>query len=278
MSRTSARAKARRFKECLLDHGVPQVSLELHIGRPVYAPASAWDSLDVVTNFSHHTVSRYDKNNLTPCLSLVKDGSATLPGPLCNGYGGWDLTARIITMGYANHPGEGGPIRVPKRGGGFYSIPKDSARKYTWGWEFEGGLRAEDWDRELKNPRNGMTMTFREFMGRCAAGTQDFFGLPVGAHLEHLTWAPSRKIDRLGYTQAKGIQEIKKFSDKVEELRMDEQKFQELVKTTPLVVERGPDNTPREVTLENVVRDLERTQEKILQAVNEVNKKLENLK
>lgn len=210
MSQASALKKAQAFKTVLLQHGVPEVSIELLEGRPV--SGDRWDSLGIVTNFDHHTVSSYKTSALTPCLSLVKRGRSDLPGPLCNGYGGWDLTYRIITFGYANHPGEGGAISVPKSGGGSYRIPKDSARKYAWGTEFEGGIHEGDWDKVLRNPRNGKQMTFREFMGRVGAAVQDYFNLPRGAHLEHLTWAPGRKQDRLHYTQAKGVSEIARYA------------------------------------------------------------------
>jgi hypothetical protein len=199
--------KAIDFRACLLDHGVPEVSIELQIGRPVVG--DRWDAVHPVTNFGHHTVSRYLSSRLTPCLGIIKTGRIDVPGPLCNGYGGWDLTARLITFGLANHPGAGGPLVV----NGF-RIPQDSARPYSWGWEFEGGLDSADWDRVLKNPRGrGRAMTFREFMARCGAATQDYFGLPGDAHIEHKTWAPTRKVDRLGYDAARGRAEIARWSD-----------------------------------------------------------------
>lgn len=205
MSQESALAKARTLRTALLDHGVPEVSIELQIGRPV--SGDRWDHLNIKTNFSHHIVSYYSASNLTPGLHVVKAGRSDLPGPLCNGYGGFDLTARIICMGLANHPGVGGPYTV----NGF-TIPKDSARPYAFGWEFEGGVRESDWDRTLRNPRNGRTMTFREFMGRCGAGLQDFANLPSSAHMEHSTWT-TRKNDRLNYSRdAKdGIAEIRRY-------------------------------------------------------------------
>ena len=175
------------------------------IGRPQSLSDSNWDSLLIKTNFGHHTVSSYSPSRLTPVLSLVKNGRSDLPGPLCNGYGGWDLCARLICFGYANHPGAGGPFTV-----GGYTIPKDSARRYAFGWEFEGGINAGDWSRLLTNPRTGDQMTFHEFMARCGAGTQDYFNLVNDAHLEHSTWT-DRKIDRLGYTRSTGIQLINKY-------------------------------------------------------------------
>jgi hypothetical protein len=232
VSQATALQKAQAFKTVLQQHGVPEVSIELLEGRPV--SGDRWDSLQVVTNFDHHVDSRYSPSSLTPVLSLCKKGRSDLPGPLCNGYGGWDLCYRIITFGLANHPGEGGPISVPKTGGGSYRIPQDSARKYAWGTEFEGGDVESDWDRVLKNPRTGKQMTFREFMGRVGAAVQDYFGLPRGAHLEHLTWAPGRKVDRLHYTQAKGVTEIQKYSSVI---------------TTPKPPSKPPTTQPEEIDM-----------------------------
>jgi hypothetical protein len=211
MGRAQAIDEARKLKQALLSCGVPEVSIELRQGRP--ASGDMWNNQFVVADMAHHTVSRYSRSNLTPCLSLVKNGRSDLAGPLCNGYGGWDLCARIITLGYANHSGFGGPITVPSGGKKppNYTIPKDNARRYAFGWEFEGGLSEADWNRVLTNPRGkGKSMTFREFMARCLNGTQAMYNLPLGAHLEHKTWAPTRKIDRMGYTLARAMAEMKK--------------------------------------------------------------------
>lgn len=207
MSQTTALAKARALKAILLKHGVPEVSIELMEGRPTSFGDGSWDSLFIVTNFAHHTVSSYSSSNLTPVLSLCKRGRTDVPGPLCNGYGGYDLCYRIITFGYANHPGAGGPYTINN-----FTIPKDSARRYAWGTEWEGGINSGDWDRMMRNPRNGIQMTMREMFGRAHAGIQEFFSLPRDAHMEHKTWAPTRKVDRLGYTRSSGITEITKYA------------------------------------------------------------------
>lgn len=206
--RARAMDKARKLKAIMLEHGVPEVSLELMPGRP--NSWGVWDALFPVADMSHHTVSKYSATNRTPCLSLCKFGRSDLPGPLCNGYGGWDLCYRVITLGYANHPGEGGPKTVPALTAGTFTIPKDSARRYAWGTEFEGGLNEADWDRKLTNPRTGDSMTFREFMGRTNAALEVWLEIAEGAHLEHSTWT-SRKIDRLHYTAAEGIAEKRKY-------------------------------------------------------------------
>lgn len=202
MSRQSALVKARGLKRALLDHGVPQVSIELQRGRPI--GGDRWDTMNVVADMSHHIVSRFSQANLTPGLAGIKKGRSDLGGPLANGYGGWDLCYRVISFGKANHSGKGGPVTV-----GNVRVPKNNGGIYIWGTEYEGGLRTADWDRELTNPRTGLSMDFREFMGRANAGIQDFFGLSVSAHVEHKTWAPGRKIDRLEYDAAKGRKEIR---------------------------------------------------------------------
>jgi hypothetical protein len=206
--RDQALEKAKDLKVVMLDFGVPEVSIELQEGRP--SSFGLWDALFCVSDMSHHTVSRYSSGSLTPVLGLCKRGRSDLPGPLCNGYGGWDLCYRIMTFGYANHPGEGGPKTVPALTAGTFTIPRDSARRYSWGTEWEGGLSSADWDRTLRNPRNGKSMTMREFMGRSNAALEEFHKIHPNAHLEHSTWT-SRKIDRLGYTAAEGIAEKNRY-------------------------------------------------------------------
>jgi hypothetical protein len=210
-TRASAVAEAQQLKRCLLKAGVPQVSIEVIPGRP--SPYGTWNAQFVMSDFAHHTVSRYNPSNKTPVLGLIKRGRSDLPGPLANGYGGFDLIARIITLGYANHPGFGGPMVVPSgvRKPLTYTIPKDSARRYAFGWEFEGGLAASDWYRIYTNKATGKKMSFHEFMARCLNGTQDMYDLPLGAHAEHKTWAPTRKVDRMGYTKSSAIARMKQF-------------------------------------------------------------------
>lgn len=205
-----ALAKAKRMKTILLEYGVPEVSIQLRPGRP--NSFGVYDAGFFVSDMSHHTVSRFG-SNLTPVLGLCTYGRSDLPGPLCNGYGGYDLTYRIITFGYANHPGYGGPLTVPALTSGRFTIPKDNARRYAWGTEWEGGLSAADWDRNLRNPRNGKQMDMCEFMGRVNAGLSEALEIHPGAHTEHKTWT-SRKIDRLNYSQDSGIMEANKYRKK----------------------------------------------------------------
>lgn len=262
--RDRAMGKARTLKRVMLDHGVPQVSIQLVPGRP--SPFGLWDALFVVSEFSHHTVSRLS-SNLTPVLSLCINGRSDLPGPLCNGYGGWDLTYRIITFGYANHPGEGGPLTVPAKSGGTFTIPKDSARRYAWGTEWEGGLNEADWDKMLRNPRTGARMTMREFMGRSNAALREYHEMVH--HGEHSTWT-TRKIDRLNYTAAKGTAELKRYTKEESILPENKETVQNWVRTTPITGRYGPDNEVGERPLEKVLADLEQTQERIIKRLDRI--------
>lgn len=182
----TALEEAHRLAEHIRSYGV-KVSIEL---QPGVGPSSWW-SPSKIAETSHHTVSRRSMG-LTPVLALCKRGRVDVPGPLCNGYGGYDEVYRIITMGWANHPGLGGPLWVPAG-----IIPRNNGRPYLWGTEYEGGLDPADF-----------SASYREFMARSNAGILDYLGQPVEAHIEHATWTP-RKIDRLGYTAAIGRAEIR---------------------------------------------------------------------
>lgn len=183
---------ASELRTALLDNGVPKVSIELRSDAQGLYRVNRF-----VRNLSHHIVSTR-RAGLTPGLSLVKLGRSDLSGPLCNGYGGFDLCARIITLGYANHPGLGGPWSVP----GWGTVPRDNGRPYIFGWEFEGGLYTEDWPEEM-----------HVFMAQCNAGTLEWLSslpgnpsslAPLECQGEHKTWAPGRKVDRLNYTTQSG--------------------------------------------------------------------------
>jgi hypothetical protein len=225
--RETALLRAQKIREVLLDHGVPEVSIELQDGRP--APGDTWNSLDPVSVFSHHIASYPSPANPTPGLNVVKQGRPDLGGPLANGTAGVDLVYRILCLGWANHPGYGGPLVVSGPLGSF-RIPVDNARPYAWGTEYEGGYTDAVWDETYTNRRTGKRMTFREFMGRCNAGLVEAIWLPgvssrgrydqitpgmdlSGYHGEHLTWAPGRKFDRRNYTTTSGRLELRRFAD-----------------------------------------------------------------
>ncbi len=160
-----------------------------------YRPAEQGLAVDITDTTPESEQTVYD-------ITVAEDHSMLVDGVWshnCNGYGGFDLVARIITMGRANHPGTGGPWSVP----GWGTVPVNNGRPYIFGWEFEGGIVA--W-----------TDAMHDFMARCGAGTLDWLGTlpgnpgpaPLECWGEHLTWAPGRKIDRLGYTTASGRQRI----------------------------------------------------------------------
>lgn len=217
----TAKARALIVKKHLLRHGVPEVSIELRVGRP--SGGDDWNACRPVGVQSHHIASHPTPASPTPGLALVKVGRSDLPGPLCNGTAGVDLVYRIITLGYANHPGEGGPLTL--RGScGAYTIPRDNGRAYLWGTEYEGGYDDATWDRVYTNKRTGKSMTFREFMGRCNAalveaiweinGRGKTFNTNMpgdGYHIEHSTWTP-RKVDRRNYSTQRGRDELKKWN------------------------------------------------------------------
>jgi hypothetical protein len=192
---TAARTAAEQLRVALLDNGVRRVSIELQPG--VGPKSDAWGVAPFVRGMGHHIAS-YPSQGDTPGLGVVKGGRkgvSPLQGPLANCYGGFDLTARIITMGWANHPGEGGPWTAP----GWGTVPRDNGRPYVLGWEFEGGYLE-------------YTDEMHDFMARCGAGTLDWLGwlngrepAPLECWGEHKDpWAPGRKVDRIGYTAASG--------------------------------------------------------------------------
>jgi hypothetical protein len=131
-------------------------------------------------------------------ITVAEDHSMLVDGIWshnCNGYGGYDMVARIITMGYANHSGLGGPWSVP----GWGTVPRDDGRPYIFGWEFEGGY-PESW--------TGVHERMHDFMARCNGATLEWIGAPLSCSGEHKTWAPTRKIDRLNYTTESGRAKI----------------------------------------------------------------------
>lgn len=221
--RETAMHRAQILRGVLMKHGVPEVSIELQVGRP--SGSDDWNACRPIAVFSHHIASHPHRDNPTPGLSLVKRGRSDLPGPLCNGTAGVDLVYRIMCMGFANHPGFGGPLTVSGPLGSF-TIPKDVARPFAWGTEYEGGFDDATWDRVYENRRTGIKMSFREFMARANAGLVEGIWLINGRgkrpsarmdlsgyHGEHKTWAPGRKPDRLNYTTDEGRNEIRKSND-----------------------------------------------------------------
>jgi hypothetical protein len=191
VSRYEALTRARALKRELEAFGVT-TSIELQTGR-----SGGWNGLRPHANLGHHVASRRSQG-LTPFLHLVKVGRPDVVGPLCNGYGGFDQVARIITMDWANHPGEGGPWSVPGA-----VIPANNGRPYIFGWEMEGGFTLDDWPSD-----------HREFMARCFAATLRWMGRDERSHGEHGNpWAEGRKVDRIWYYRhlAEARSEIRRF-------------------------------------------------------------------
>ena len=199
MTQAAARESAQRLKATMERRGV-RCSIELQPGRG----SDPWATPIKPVRMHHHTVSTFRSGgNMTPVLSMVKKGrpatpsGPAVPGPLANGYGGFDLVYRIICMGLANHPGKGGPITID----GIH-IPRDSARAPTWGTEFEGGL--QPWEQIP-----GML----EFMGRADGALAEWSARPLTSQMEHSTWAGPRKSDRKDFdpARARGIALSTKF-------------------------------------------------------------------
>lgn len=181
---------AQSLKRHMTAHGV-KCSIELLPGRG----DDPWELVKKYLRMHHHTASWYRAGgNLTPIYSVVRQGRPDLVGPLANGYGGFDLVYRIICMGLANHAGLGGPITID----GVF-IPRDSARRPTWGTEWEGGF-------QIWNTIPGML----EFMGRSDNALADWMGRPLTSQMEHSTWTP-RKVDRKDFTRTIGVALTKKW-------------------------------------------------------------------
>jgi hypothetical protein len=203
MTQTQAEAAALALKGAMVRWGV-RCSVELQAGRG----NDPWGVYTKYLRMWHHTVSTYKVGgNLTPVLSICKNGRSDVTGPLCNGYLGYDRVFRIICMGEANHPGRGGPITIDG-----VRIPEDSARKPTFGIEVEGGLQTwEDID--------DLGPDMLETMGRADNALAEWSGRPLTSQLEHKTWAPDRKVDRKDFDAARtrGIALTKKWSALQEE-------------------------------------------------------------
>lgn len=183
--------EAKILKEILNGLGVA-VSIELQAGR-----LDQWYVKKYLV-MNHHTATHFPNDpgdSLTPALYICKVGRSDVPGPLCNGYGGYDFVFRIITMGLANHPGQGGPVTVD----GVY-IPEDSARAPTFGIEWEGGY--ESWPKE-----------HRKWMATVNLGVTRYMHRSTASQLEHKNWAPYRKVDRVDMTREDSIAETNAVAD-----------------------------------------------------------------
>ena len=185
MTQAQAVDEAGRLKRILEAWGV-RCSVELQAGRGT----DPWGVYRKYHRMWHHTVSTFRVGgSLTPVLHLVKVGRPDVIGPLANGYLGYDLIYRLICMGEANHPGVGGPITIDG-----VTVPRNSARRPTWGTEVEGGVQS--WE-EIDRLGPDMLQT----MGRADNALAEWSARPATSQMEHSTWATpiGRKIDRLNF-------------------------------------------------------------------------------
>ncbi len=242
MTESRARSEAAELKEILNEHGV-RASIELQVGRPNVAGSDWWTPKFVSMN--HHTAG--PSSGLTPSLSLVKHGRSDLPGPLCNGYGGRDFVYRIITMGLANHPGEGGPLTVAG-----FTLPKDSARISSWGTEWE------------HNGVDPWSAAFKDFMARSNAALLEWMSRPVAAVIEHKTWAPTRKIDRNRYSQdgGTGQDEVRAYLKSLEDDMTPNEMWNEIQSHEGWFIDKARIAVEQELGDENVGKFSDRVAEK----------------
>lgn len=178
MGRTSALRSARDLRDILQDKYGVRTSIDLRTGR-----TGGWDNHQTWGVLGHHVVSRRSQGD-TPFYRLVRFGRSDLPGPLAQGYLGFDEVFRLITMDQANHSGRGGPWTLPRG-----RVPENAGRPVLFGVEVEGGIEWSDWPR-----------SFREYQARMFAGILDWAGLDERSYGEHGNpWALGRKVDRIWY-------------------------------------------------------------------------------
>lgn len=152
-----------------------------HRGRPYsFSPRAV---------ICHHTASNRTSGNWASD-SIVTYGRSDLPGPLCHFLLGRDGTVRIISDGYANHAGEGGP-----RAG----IPRNLGNSYTYGIEAENNGLGEPWSKEQLNAYYRLCAALLDYMG-----TKD-----VSKVFGHKEWT-SRKIDPAGIDMNKFREQVRK--------------------------------------------------------------------
>lgn len=125
----------------------------------------------------HHTASGSQSGNFAS-EHIVTYGRSDLPGPLCQVLLGRDGTVKLISAGYANHAGYGGPEA---------GIPANRGNTYTIGIEAENNGVGEPWSRKQ----------LQAYYRLCAAlmvwnGIKD-----VNKVFGHKEWT-SRKIDPAG--------------------------------------------------------------------------------
>jgi hypothetical protein len=247
VTQSQAEAAAAGLKATMVKWGV-KCSIELMSGRGT----DPWGVYTKYHRMHHHTAATpyQPGGNLTPSLFICKFGRSDVTGPLCNGYGGYDLVYRIICMGEANHPGLGGPITIDG-----VSIPENSARKPTWGTEWEGGFQS--WE-EIDQLGPDML----QFMGRADCALAEWSRRPLTSQMEHKTWAPTRKVDRKDFDAARvrGIALSRKWFELAgdDDLAYSEEQIIDMVmRGVRRELRDDPQNTARQGILELVNRGVD---------------------
>jgi hypothetical protein len=123
-------------------------------------------------------------------------------------------------------------------------------------------------------------------MGRCNAGIAEAIWLPgissrgrygdikpgmdlSGYHGEHKTWAPTRKIDRLGYTTESGRAEIRKFNKEEDDMFEPEDR-QTLKDIKAAVVAGNARDKERDVRIaKRIAQRINVAEDRVLAAIRE---------
>lgn len=152
-----------------------------HRGRPYnFSPKAV---------IAHHTASNRESGNFAS-EEIVTFGRSDLPGPLCHFLLGRDGTVKIISDGYANHAGEGGP-----RAG----IPANMGNTYAYGIEAENNGLGEPWSKAQLNAYYRLCAALLDYMD-----TKD-----VSKVFGHKEWT-TRKIDPAGIDMNKFREQVRK--------------------------------------------------------------------
>jgi hypothetical protein len=124
----------------------------------------------------HHTGSGMPGDGPAPNAGVVRRGRTGLRGPLCHLLVTRDRRVQVISLGKANHAGDGGPWR---------GLPAGRGNTHALGIEIEhNGTDREPW-----------TGTYVHFCYLVAAAMVEMLGAGAGNVLAHKEWAPDRKID-----------------------------------------------------------------------------------
>lgn len=139
---------------------------------------------------AHHTASGRESGNFAS-ENIVTHGRPDLSGPLCQFLLGRDGTVKLISAGYSNHAGYGGP-----RG----DIPENQGNTYTYGIEAENNGLGEPWSKAQLNA----------YYRLCAALLVWMKIKDVSRVFAHKEWAFGRKIDPAGINMDQFREQVRK--------------------------------------------------------------------